>query len=152
MTILFVIDDRQIEMWIVFEKHGRCSVMLNTRPRYNALCENKQTRSSHRYANLVLSRYVIISDTIINAIKNYNSYISIQYVKLNLLNLLSINVPFVYLLYVPFYLCNWNRVKLSQGKNPRVITRIIPTIRKIRLRILVSFTSSLLLQMKIYQR
>lgn len=90
--------------------------MLNTQPRYNALCENKQTRSSHRYANLVLSRYVIISDAIINATKNYNSYISIWYVKLNLPNLLSINVPFVYLLYVPFYVYKWNCVKLFQGK------------------------------------
>lgn len=96
--ILFVIDDRKIEMWIVFEKHGRCSVMLNTRPRYNALCENKQARSSNRYANLVSSRYVIISDTIINATKNYNSYISIRYIKLNLPNLLSINVK-IYFMY-----------------------------------------------------
>lgn len=37
--------------------------------------------------------------------------------KLNFLRLLSINVSFVYLFYLPFYVYNWDRVKFSPGQN-----------------------------------
>lgn len=36
--------------------------------------------------------------------------------KLNFLRLLSINVSFVYLFYLPFCVYNWDRVKFSPGE------------------------------------